>query len=210
MNNIIVISGFSGSGKTTIRDILIKRFPELYEKCITMTTRKRRHGEVANEDYIFTTKDCFKKLCDEGGILEWTEYAGNYYGTPLKEVNKILAEKKDVLLILDMQGAKSIKEKYPNAYTIFISPPSMMDLKERIISRGTEDEESLKKRFDMVDIELNNMSKYDDIFVNVDAELTAYVIHKRIETHDEKTESREKHIHALKKEWEQISKNSET
>lgn len=164
---LIVLSGPSGAGKGTICRELCER-NERYRLSISVTTRKPRKGEVDGKNYFFKDVEQFQKMIDEDQLLEWAEVYGNYYGTPREYVEKSLKEGYDVILEIDIQGALKVKEKYPNGVFIFILPPSMEELKKRIINRGTETEEEIMKRFRSAYEELNYITKYNYVVINDD------------------------------------------
>ena len=143
---LIVISGPSGVGKGTV----IKRFiedPDLkLAFSVSMTTREKREGEVEGVNYYYVTREEFEKTIKEGGLLEWTEFVGNYYGTPLAAVEKLRSEGKNVLLEIEVDGCQQVKKKVPDALTIFIVPPSIKELENRIRGRRTEAEEIVQQR----------------------------------------------------------------
>ena len=151
---LIVVSGPSGVGKGTV----LKEFmndPDLkLSYSVSMTTREKRPGEVDGINYYFVTKEEFEKVRDEGGLLEWTEFVGNYYGTPLAGVEKLRNEGRNVLLEIEVNGCRQVKEKVPDALTIFIVPPSMKELEKRIRGRKTEPEEIVQQRLGNDDVKL--------------------------------------------------------
>lgn len=165
---LIVISGFSGAGKGTIMRELIKKYD--YFLSVSATTRKPREGEIEGKDYYFHTVEEFQQMIDNGELIEWAEYVGNYYGTPKKHVEEQLAEGKDVLLEIEMQGGMLVKEQFPEALLIFISPPSAKVLKERLTGRGTEPPDEIEKRLLRAVEEVKYMKDYDYIIVNDDLE----------------------------------------
>lgn len=165
---LVVISGFSGAGKGTIMKELIKRYD--YHLSISATTRKPRTGETDGIDYYFHTRDEFQEMIKKGELIEWAEYVGNYYGTPKKYVEEQLDAGKDVLLEIEMQGGMLVKEKFPEALLIFVSPPSAEILKERLTGRGTESPEEIEKRLLRAVEEVKYMKDYDYIIVNDDLE----------------------------------------
>lgn len=161
---LVVISGFSGAGKGTIMRELIKKYD--YFLSISATTRKPRDGEVHGKDYYFQSKEEFQQMIQEGELIEWAEYVGNYYGTPKKYVEEQLSQGKDVLLEIEMQGGMLVKEQFPDALLIFISPPSADILKDRLTGRGTESREEIEKRLMRAVEEVKYMKDYDYIIVN--------------------------------------------
>ncbi len=161
---LVVISGFSGAGKGTIMKELVKRYD--YHLSISATTRKARTGEVHGKDYYFHTREEFQQMIEQSELIEWAEYVGNYYGTPKKYVQQQLEAGRDVLLEIEMQGGMQVKEKFPDALLIFISPPSAKALKERLTGRGTETPQEIEKRLLRAVEEVQYMKDYDYIVVN--------------------------------------------
>lgn len=163
---LIVLSGPSGVGKGTVRKELFSQPNTNYEYSISMTTRNPREGEVDGVDYFFKTREEFEALIEQNGLLEHAEFVGNYYGTPLAYVNETLDAGRDVFLEIEVQGAKQIREKAPNALFIFLAPPSLSELKARLVGRGTESEDVIAKRIATAEIELEMMSLYDYVVEN--------------------------------------------
>lgn len=166
---LIVISGPSGAGKGTICKRLLQKHPEL-NLSVSATTRLPRSGEIDGVNYHFMTKDDFKNKIEDGDFLEYAEVYDNYYGTPKSNVEEILNSGKDVILEIDIQGALKVKENSENGVFIFILPPSMEELKQRIIKRGSETPESLMKRFKSAYKEINFVSRYNYAVVNDEVE----------------------------------------
>lgn len=161
---LIVISGPSGAGKGTICKALLEK-QDLWIS-VSATTRKPRKGEVDGKSYFFLSKDEFKNRIEQDGFLEYAEVYENYYGTPKASVNEKIDNGEDVILEIDIQGALKVKENYPDGVFIFILPPSMDELKKRIIGRGSETPESLMRRFKSAYKELNYVSKYNYAVIN--------------------------------------------
>ncbi|MDU1442280.1 guanylate kinase [Clostridium cochlearium] len=161
---LIVISGPSGTGKGTVCKELLKNNNFWFS--VSATTRAPREGEVHGKNYYFMTKEEFQDKIEENDFLEYAEVYGNYYGTPKSKVVEMLDKGKDVILEIDIQGALKVKENYKEGIFIFILPPSMEELKNRIIKRGTETEESLMTRFKSAYKEINYVSKYNYAVVN--------------------------------------------
>ena len=167
---LLVVSGPSGAGKGTICKELLEKHKEIYLS-VSATTRAPRKGEVDGVNYYFTTKEEFVKRVEEGDFLEHAEVYGNYYGTPKSSVEKMLEQGKDVILEIDIQGALKVKENCEEGIFIFILPPSMEELKQRIIKRGSETPESLMTRFKSAYKEINYISKYNYAVVNDEVDL---------------------------------------
>jgi guanylate kinase len=161
---LIVLSGPSGAGKGTICRALLQKGD--YWLSVSATTRSPRAGEVEGKNYYFLNKDEFISKIDSGDFLEYAEVYGNFYGTPRSRVIESLESGKNVILEIDIQGALRVKESYPGGVFIFILPPSMEILKQRIIGRGSETPESLMTRFKAAYQEINYVSKYNYAVVN--------------------------------------------
>ena len=176
---LIVISGPSGAGKGTICKALLEKHDNIYIS-VSATTRSPREGEVEGVNYYFLTKEAFEKKVSENGFLEYANVHGNFYGTPKVNVEKMLEEGKDVILEIDIQGALQVKENFKEGVFIFILPPSMEELKKRIIKRGSETEESLMTRFKNAYKEINYVSKYNYAVVNDTLELAVSKVESNI------------------------------
>ncbi|EGD52980.1 guanylate kinase [Thermoanaerobacter ethanolicus JW 200] len=162
---LIVLSGPSGAGKGTICKALMEKEKNL-KLSISATTRQPRSGEIEGKNYFFKSEEEFEKMIENDSFLEWAKVYGHYYGTPKDFVLKNLEEGNDVVLEIDIQGALKIKEKFPEGVFIFILPPSMEELKNRIKKRGTETEEEIIKRFKSAYEELNYVSRYNYVVIN--------------------------------------------
>lgn len=183
-----MLSGPSGVGKGTVRKALFEKKSHKLNYSISMTTRKPRAGEVDGEDYFFVTKEEFQKNIDEGKMLEWAEFVGNYYGTPKDNVEKILNEGKEVVLEIEVEGALQVRAKMPDAVFIFIVPPDREALYNRLRSRGTEPKELIDQRISKADREFMLAHKYDYIVVNDDIDKAADRIIAIIKAEHSKTE----------------------
>lgn len=177
---LIIVSGPSGVGKGTVVNILLNKCKELI-KSISVTTRKPREGEVDGVNYFFKSLDEYLAIKEKGGFLETFQIYGNYYGTPAEFVDSKLSEGKNVLLEIDVQGALEVKKKMPEAVLIFIMPPSLEALKERLKRRNTEDEESFNRRISSAEAEIKRGESYDFCVINDDAERAAEEIRQIIE-----------------------------
>ena len=163
----IVISAPSGCGKGTILEQLYKKNQNLVQS-VSATTRAIREGETDGVSYHFTTVDEFEKMIENGEVLEYTSYCGNYYGTPKKAVTDLLAQGKDVILKIEVEGAMNIKRIFPECVLIFILPPSISELERRLRKRGTETEETIAARTAQARNELEFADKFDYLVVNGD------------------------------------------
>lgn len=163
---LIVLSGPSGVGKGTVRKAIFDSADNDFQYSISMTTRKQRIGEIEGQDYFFRTREEFEQMIQTGQMLEYAEYVGNYYGTPLPYVEKTLAEGKDVFLEIEVQGASQVKEKVPDGIFIFLTPPDLTELRSRITNRGTDSEEVIDRRMKVARDEIEMMSLYDYAVVN--------------------------------------------
>ncbi|WP_326717273.1 guanylate kinase [Vagococcus jeotgali] len=179
---LIVLSGPSGVGKGTVRKALFDQEDNQFEYSISMTTRDKRVGEVDGVDYFFRTREEFEKLIEEGRMLEYAEYVGNYYGTPLDYVEETRNSGKDVFLEIEVQGAMKVKEKVPDGVFIFLTPPDFSELKSRIINRGTDDLSVINERMTVAKAEIEMMRHYDYAVVNDQVDLAVDRIKKIIES----------------------------
>lgn len=182
---VVVISGPSGSGKGTVVELL-KKNPKIFLS-VSATTRTPREGEEDGKQYHFLSQDEFLKRLENGGMLEHNLYCGNYYGTPLLEINEQLEQGKDVLLEIDVNGARQVKEKL-SAVTVFLLPPSLQELKNRLCGRGTESNEMIDCRLKQAASELQHIEDYDYTVLNDDVSLAASRIEAIIQAEKCKTE----------------------
>lgn len=158
---LIVLSGPSGVGKGTVRAAIFNKTKQKFVYSVSATTRAARPGEVDGKDYFFKTREEFEKMIEQGQLLEYAEYVGNYYGTPIDYVEKTLAEGKDVFLEIEVQGAIQVREKMPEGVYIFLTPPDLSVLQSRIVNRGTDSDEVIQQRMKKAREELNLMKYYD-------------------------------------------------
>lgn len=166
---LIVISGPSGAGKGTVYNEVVIRRPEI-QRSISVTTRAPRKGEVDGVHYYFRTEEQYQKMIANGEFLETAAVYSNYYGTPKAPVYEKLAKGQDVMFEIDTLGAKQIKKIYPDAVTIFIIPPSFEILEKRLRARGTDSEESIRRRLSCAKSELAKYKQFDYIVFNDDLE----------------------------------------
>ena len=178
---LIVFSGPSGVGKGTVRQEIFSTPDHKFEYSVSMTTRAQRPGEVDGKDYFFRSREEFEELIRNGQMLEYAEYVGNYYGTPLTYVNETLDKGIDVFLEIEVQGALQVKKKVPDAVFIFLTPPDLNELQERLVGRGTDSEEVIAQRIERAREEIALMSEYDYAIVNDDVPLAAERVKRVIE-----------------------------
>ena len=158
---LIVLSGPSGVGKGTVRKAIFDSEANDFQYSISMTTRKKRIGEVEGVDYYFREHEEFEQLIASGEMLEYAEYVGNYYGTPLSYVQKTLDQGKDVFLEIEVQGAQQVKEKVPDGVFIFLTPPDLAELRSGITGRGTDAPDVIDERMRIAREEIEMMALYD-------------------------------------------------
>ena len=163
---LIVLSGPSGVGKGTVRAAIFSKEEQKFVYSISATTRKPRTGETDGVDYFFKTREEFEQMIQNKQLLEYAEYVGNYYGTPLEYVENTLATGKDVFLEIDVQGAIQVRELMPEGVFIFLTPPDLNELESRIVNRGTDSDEVIAKRMKTAREELELMKYYDYSVVN--------------------------------------------
>ncbi|GAA0575369.1 guanylate kinase [Paractinoplanes ferrugineus] len=162
---LTVLSGPSGVGKDSVIELIRARSPWI-KLSVSVTTRKMRDYETDGEHYHFATRQEFQRLIDGGQLLEWAEFAGNLYGTPRAQVEGWLSQGRPVLLKIDLQGARQVRATMPHAQLVFLAPPSVEELKRRLIGRGTEDEETIRRRLAHADEELSHEKEFDRTVVN--------------------------------------------
>ncbi len=179
---LIVVSGFSGSGKGTIMKQLLKKYEAQYALSVSATTRQPRPGEVDGKEYFFRTKEQFEQMIEQEELIEYAKYVDNYYGTPKAYVEEQLAAGKDVILEIEIQGALKVKKKFPDTLLLFVTPPSAEDLRARLTGRGTEDAVTVEKRLARAAEEADGVEAYDYLVVNDDLEVCVEEVHSIIQT----------------------------
>ena len=181
LKKLIIITGPSGVGKGTVVKELLDRNKDIWLS-ISATTRNPRIGEKDGENYYFISDEKFKDMIDKKEFLEWAQFAGNYYGTPLSTLNEKIEKGFIVLLEIEVEGAKQIKEKFPEALSIFLLPPSKAELEKRIRNRGTEKEEAIDRRLSRADYEIASSDEFDFVLTNHDVDETVKEVFKIIKS----------------------------
>ncbi len=205
---LIVLSGFSGAGKGTLVKKLLQTYDN-YALSISMTTRQPRTGERDGREYFFTDKEHFEEKIRENGFIEYANYCGNYYGTPRAYVEEQLAAARDVILEIEIQGALKIKEKFPESLLLFVTPPSAAELERRLVGRGTEAPEIIRKRLARASEESEGMEAYDYIVVNDNLDVCVEELHSLVEAARRAPVRREAFIKEIREELKGFAKGAE-
>ena len=183
---LAVISGFSGAGKGTLMKELLKRYDN-YALSVSATTRQPREGEKDGEDYFFVSREYFQQMIEDGRLVEYAQYVNHYYGTPRDYVEKKMAEGKDVILEIEIQGALKVKKRFPDALLIFVTPPSAGELRRRLVGRGTETIEVINARLRRAAEEASGMEAYDYLLINDEIDKCVEQMHQLITLQHSKT-----------------------
>lgn len=177
---LVVISGFSGAGKGTLLKAMMEKYHN-YALSISATTRSPREGEQNGKEYFFVNRESFEKMIEEGQLIEYAQYVNNYYGTPRQYVFQQMADGKDVILEIEIQGALKIKEQFPEALLLFVMPPNADELKRRLVGRGTESTEVIEARLHRAEEEAVGIDSYDYILINDNLEQCVEDMHQLIQ-----------------------------
>jgi len=177
---IFILSAPSGAGKTTLYHGLRKAYPEI-KLSVSCTTRARRKGEVNGQDYRFIRVEQFEAMKSNGEFAEWASVHGNSYGTPRKPLDQSVQSGRDILLDIDVQGARQIKQAYPNAVSIFLLPPSLRELRRRLAARGTDGKEIIRRRLANAQDEIKERIYYDYYVVNREVNEAVQVLSSIVE-----------------------------
>ena len=205
---LIVVSGFSGAGKGTLMKLLLETYPN-YALSVSMTTRAPREGEADGVAYFFSTTEHFEQTIAEDGLIEYASYCGNYYGTPKAYVEEQLEAGKDVILEIEIQGALKVKEKFPESLLLFVTPPSAEELERRLVGRGTESSEVIRKRLARAYEESEGIEAYDYIVVNDNLQDCVEEIHRLVEAARRAPVRRESFIKEIREELREFSKGAQ-
>ncbi len=203
---LIVISGFSGAGKGTLIKKLVEDHDN-YALSVSMTTRDPRPGEVDGVHYHFSKDEDFERLIEEGGLIEYAGYCGHYYGTPKAFVEEKLAEGKDVILEIEIQGAQKVRRQFPQAVLLFVMPPSGEELYRRLTSRGTETDEVIRKRMWRAIDESEGMDTYDYIVVNDDLDTCVQEVNSIVRAAHMRPAQNRELVEQIRKDLKDILKN---
>ncbi|WP_228053875.1 guanylate kinase [Nodosilinea sp. LEGE 07298] len=170
LGRLIVFTGPSGVGKGTLLRSLRHRYPML-KLSVSATTRSPRPGEVDGQDYFFVSREAFLEMVERGELLEWAEFAGNFYGTPKTPVMQAIEAGHWVILEIELEGARQVRETFPNALQLFVLPPSIEELESRIRLRGKDADEAIARRLQRAQVEIDAASEFDEQIVNDDLEV---------------------------------------
>lgn len=200
---LVVISGFSGAGKGTLVKELMSKYSS-YALSVSATTRQPRPGEVDGREYFFVSRDYFQSMIENDALIEYAQYVENFYGTPKDYVEKQMAEGKDVILEIEIQGALKIKKKFPNTLLLFVMPPNAQELKRRLISRGTESLDVIQARLTRAAEEAEGMEAYDYLVINDKLETCVEELHQLIQAQHNRTENCLEQINQIRHELNQL------
>ncbi|MCI9048267.1 MAG: guanylate kinase [Hungatella sp.] len=196
---LAVVSGFSGAGKGTLMKALLEKHHN-YALSISATTREPREGETNGREYFFVTKEAFEEMIQKGQLIEHAQYVNNYYGTPRQYVFQQMADGRDVILEIEIQGALKIKERFPEALLIFVMPPSADELKRRLVGRGTETMEVIDKRMRRAGQEAAGITSYDYILINDALDQCVEEMHQLIQAQHKRVSQNLEFIQQMKSE----------
>lgn len=201
---LIVLSGFSGAGKGTVVKELLNRYDN-YALSVSATTRKPREGEADGREYFFKSREEFLRMIEKNMLIEYAEYVNNYYGTPKEYVIKQLEAGKNIILEIEIQGALNIKEQFPDAILMFITPPDGRELEKRLYGRGTEDDATVRARLKRAYEEADYAGSYDYIVVNDDLNECVSTINSIIESEKYRASKKLSLIQNIKKDLERFN-----
>lgn len=196
---LIVVSGFSGSGKGTIMKEMLKKYDN-YALSISATTRQPREGETEGIEYFFKTREEFEKMIAHDELIEYAKYVNNYYGTPKAYVKEQLDKGKDVILEIEIQGALKVKKTYPETLLLFVTPPNAEELKKRLVGRGTETMEVIAKRMSRAAEEAEGIEQYDYFVINDNLEECVKEVHSIIKSEHKRSFRNQEFAESIKRE----------
>ena len=203
---LIVVSGFAGTGKGTIMKGLLAKYNEQYALSVSMTTRKPRPTERHGIEYFFVDKETFEAKIAQDGFVEYACYCDNYYGTPKDYVEEQLNAGKDVLLEIEIQGALQVKEKLPETVLVFVMPPNVEELYNRLKGRGTETDEVIRRRMLRASEESQGIEQYDYILINDDIDTCVESLHRMIQSEKWRAFRNTAFIEGVRKEFVDLKK----
>ncbi len=204
---LLVLSGFSGSGKGTVMKEIMKQYSDRYALSISATTRAPRPGETDGVEYFFKTREEFEAMIANNELIEYAQYVSNYYGTPKAYVEEQLNAGKDVILEIEIQGALKIKEKFPDTLLLFMTPPSAEELKNRLIGRGTETMDVIESRLSRAVQEAEGIEKYDYLIINDDLEECVEQFHSIVTNEHYRVSRNEENIDNMRSQLAAFTKN---
>ncbi len=207
--SLIVISGFSGAGKGTLVKKLVENYDN-YALSVSMTTREPRPGEIDGVHYHFSTDEEFEKIIADGGMIEYAGYCGHYYGTPRDFVERMLAEGKDVILEIEIQGAQKVRRQFPNAVLLFVMAPSAKELYQRLTGRGTESEDVIRKRMWRAVDESEGIDSYDYIVINDDLDECVSQVNSIVRSAHARPSQNQEFIKEIRRQLKDILKGEES
>lgn len=202
---LIVVSGFSGAGKGTVMKELTGRY-EQYALSVSVTTREPREGEEEGKSYFFKSREEFDQMIRRGELIEYACYVDNYYGTPKAYVEEQLSQGRDVILEIEIQGARKIKQQYPDAVLLFVTTKDAQTLRERLLRRGTESLEVIEQRLARARQESEGIEEYDYLVVNDDLDVCVEEIHSIIKSEHQKMKHHIELVNKVREELKSFSK----
>lgn len=201
---LVVVSGFSGAGKGTLMKELLKRYDN-YALSVSATTRKPRVGEEDGREYFFVSEQQFEEMIERDGLIEYARYVSHYYGTPKEYVLKQMAAGKDVILEIEIQGARKVKERFPEAVLVFVAPPSAGELKRRLLLRGTEEEGVIHARLLRAVEEARGVEDYDYLLINEEINACVGKLHGLIQAQHSRASNYSVFLSRIREELKNLS-----
>ena len=203
---VTVLSGFSGAGKGTIMKHLMDIHGDIYNLSISATSRAPRTGEADGTDYFFHSREEFERMIDDGELLEYTLFNGNYYGTPRAYVEELVNKGEDVILEIEVNGAQQVRRMFPEALLLFVTPPDARSLRDRLVGRGTEPPDVIEQRLALSYEQSFEMDKYDYLIVNDDLDTCVRQVHEIIQGERYRSSRNKENILEMQKELKIFSK----